>query len=114
VAGESFNIANERPVTQEELVRALARAAGQEPRLAYVPRERIEAAGGSVTGPEKLYFGEYLDLPPITQTTEKSRRLLGFSATPFDAALEQSYAWYREQHRRRPVDYRFEDALLAA
>ena len=111
--GESFNIADERPVTQDELVRALARAAGYEPRLVHVPRERIEAAGGSGMGPERLYFGMHLDLVPITEVTVKARRLLGFQATPLGDGLAETYAWYREHHSRPAIDYAFEDALLA-
>ena len=112
-AGEAFNIAHKRPVTQEELVRALARAAGVTPRIVHVPREIIEAEGGSVFGPENLYFAVYFDMPPITEKVGKAKRMLGFRPSDFDAALRATYEWYRNHHRRPPIDYRFEDRLIA-
>lgn len=110
--GEAFNVAHERPVTQTELVLALARAAGKQPRLVFVSRERIEAAGGSVMGPEKLYFGVYFDVPPITQRIDKAKRLLGFIPSDFAGALRRTYDGYRLHHSSTPQDYRFEDSLL--
>jgi nucleoside-diphosphate-sugar epimerase len=109
--GEAFNMAHVEPTTKRSFVEALARAAGVEPTLVAVPRERIEAAGGDVfTG--NLYFGEYLDLPSITVVVEKAPRLLGVTPTSLEAALDSTYAWYKRQPRRA-VDYSFEDRLLA-
>ncbi len=107
--GQAFNVANTRPVTQAELVRALGEAAGKEPELVYVPRERIEATGGR----NQLYFGEMFDFPPITEVTDKARRVLGFEPTDFAEGLRETYAWCREHHRRPAVDYTFEDRLIA-
>lgn len=110
-AGEAFNIAHVEPLTQRTFVEALARVAGLEPRFVSVPRQTILAAGGQVMG-ENLYFGEYLDLPPFTEVVEKAPRLLGITPTPLEDALRASYAWYRAQPRR-PIDYGFEDRLIA-
>lgn len=107
--GQAFNIANPQPVTQQDLVRALGRAAGVRPVLVQVPRERIEAAAGK----GGLYFGEMLDFPAITMNTEKVRRLLGFRATGFGAGLAGTYASYCEHHNRPEINYAFEDSLLA-
>ena len=60
-----------------------------------------------------LYFGEYLDLPPHTSVIEKAQRVLGVTPSRLDQALAKSFAWYQAQPRR-PVDYTFEDRLLAA
>ncbi|MCP5119927.1 MAG: NAD-dependent epimerase/dehydratase family protein [bacterium] len=111
--GHAFNIANPAAVTQTEVVHALARAAGAEPKLVNVPRERITANGGDVMDMAKLYFGFYFDMPPITQVIDKARDILGFEPTPFDEGLRQTYAWYRENHRRPAIDYSFEDRLLS-
>ena len=110
--GHAFNIANPAAVTQAEVVRELAKAAGAEPKLVNVPRSGIESAGGSVLGPDNLYFGVYFDMPPITQVVDRAREILGFEPTPFDEGLKQSYAWYKENHRRPEIDYCFEDKLL--
>ena len=43
---------------------------------------------------------------------EKAARVLDLTPTPLEAALGQGFAWYQAQPRR-PVDYRFEDRLIA-
>lgn len=109
-AGEAFNIGHAEPVTQRELVAALARVAGVEPELVPVSREAIGAAGGHPSR-EPLYFGEHLDLPAMTEVVAKVTRLLGLAPSGFETALRRGWEWYLPQPRR-PVDYRFEDRLL--
>ncbi len=111
--GEAFNVGNLRPVTQLELVQALARAARKTPPLVRVPRERILAAGGNPMG-QPAYFGVYYDLPPITEVVAKAKRILGVEPTDFDAGLQQTYRWYLRHHQRPAPDYSFEDHLMAA
>lgn len=113
VNGHSFNIANAKPLSQLEVVQALADAAGKKPNIVRVPRERIVAAGGSAMGPQHLYFGVYYDLPPVTMFINKAQRVLGFQPTPFAAALKESYRWYQKHHKREPIDTAFEDFLMA-
>jgi 2'-hydroxyisoflavone reductase len=110
-AGEAFNVGHSEPLTQRTFVEALARAAGVEPKLVAMPRDQIHAAGGVLVG-GPLYFGEFLDLPPITEVIEKAPRVLGVAPTPLDEALRHTFAWYRTQPRR-PIDYAFEDRLFA-
>jgi len=110
--GHAFNLANYPPVTQVAFVQALARAAGREVRLVHIPREVIQAAGGGLMGPP-LYFGAYLDLPPLTVRAERVRTELGLELTPLDQGLREAFQWYKEQSRSRP-DFSWEDALIAA
>jgi nucleoside-diphosphate-sugar epimerase len=110
-AGEAFNVGHLEQTTQRGFVEALARVAGVEPRFVAVSRAAIAEAGGQLAG-KALYFGEVLDLPPLRSVIEKAPRVLGVSPTPLDAALRKSYAWYQVQPRR-PVDYTFEDTLIA-
>ncbi len=110
-AGEAFNVGHVEPLTQRRFVDALARVAGVEPTYVPIPRETIMASGGVLIG-DTLYFGEFLDPPPITEEIEKVPRVLGLTPTPLDTALRATFAWYRTQPRR-PVDYTFEDQLLA-
>ncbi|TVP43847.1 MAG: NAD-dependent epimerase/dehydratase family protein [Gemmatimonadales bacterium] len=109
--GEAFNVGHVEATTQRSFVEALARAAGVEPTLVPVARSAIQAQGGQVMG-ENLYFGEVLDMQPLTSVVDKATRVLGVEPTPLDEALRSSFDWYREQPRR-PVDYAFEDRLLA-
>ena len=110
--GQAYNIANLRPVTQTEAVEAFAIAAGKKVHIVRVPRERLLRAGGHPMGP-RLYFGMYLDLPPITQVVSKAQRVLGFNPTDFAQGLKETYRWYVRQGNHAAPDYSFEDKLLA-
>lgn len=109
--GKAYNVADAEPVTQTALVHALARAAGVEPEIRYVPRKRIEALGGNVFAPP-LYFGQYFDMPPITENIGRARRELGFEPTPFDAGLRQTWEWHTAQPARTSPDFSFDETLL--
>ena len=111
-AGEAFNIGNERPLTQVEMVRAMATAAGKKAHMVRVPRDRINEAGGSVFG-EPAYFGRYFDMPPITENVTKVARVLGVKPTPFDQGLRETYRWYMRNGRKSRLDFSFENRLLA-
>jgi nucleoside-diphosphate-sugar epimerase len=108
--GEAFNVGHVEPLTQRTFVEALARVAGVAPTLVPVPRADILAARGHPFA-GNLYFGEYLDLPPMTQVVEKATRVLGVAPIAFEEALRRGFEWYRAQPRR-PGDYAFEDRLL--
>ena len=110
--GHAFNIANLRPVTQTEAVEAFAAAAAKKVELVRMPRERILRAGGHPMGP-RLYFGIYLDVPPITQVVNKAQRVFGFRPTDFAVGLKETYRWYLRHHNHASLDYSFEDRLLA-
>ena len=108
-AGEAFNIAHEAG-TQRSFVEALARAAGLEPKFVSLPRAAIQQAGGhQFFG--NLYFGQYLDIPPITSVVEKTPRILGVTPMSLGAGLRATFKWYEAQPRRTN-DYTFEDRLL--
>lgn len=110
--GHAFNIANARPVSQMELVEALAKVCRKNAKLVRVPREFVTRAGGHPMGP-KMYFGMYLDVPPITQITAKAQRMLKFKPTDFEAGLKETYQWYLRNADFPKQDYSFEDAVLA-
>ncbi|HUQ93363.1 MAG TPA: SDR family oxidoreductase [Bryobacteraceae bacterium] len=110
--GHAFNIANARPLTQTEVVQALADIAGRTPQLVRIPRERILQAGGNaLTTP--LYFGVYFDMPAITQVISKAQRVLRFKPSPFGEGLKETYRWYLRNRAKTPQDYAFEDRLLS-
>jgi len=108
--GQAFNIGHLRAVTQVEFIRELGRAAGKTPVLAHIPRERILEAVAQ-PGQQGLYFGQFLDLPPITEKVGKVQRVLGVRPSAFATSLGETYRWYARQPRRK-ADFRFEDGLL--
>ncbi len=112
--GRAYNVANERAVTQLELVRAIARAAGKDhPKLVHVPRERIEASGGGIFEPP-FYFAQYFDMPPITQKIDRAREELGFEPKPFSDGLAETFQWHQRRQGPAAADFSWEEKLLAA
>lgn len=108
--GQAFNLAHP-PVSQRAFVEALGRVAGVAPDLVAAPREAILAEGGNAFA-GNLYFGEVLDLPPMTESVGKVTRVLGLAPGDFEEGLRRSREWYLAQPGR-PVDYAFEDRVLA-
>ncbi len=108
--GRAYNLGNFPPVTHVEFVELLARIAGRSATLVHVPRERIQEAGGNpFVAP--LYFGVYLDIPPITARGERVRSELGIELAPLEEGLRETFEWYRTQERPA-VDHSWEDDLL--
>ena len=110
--GEAFNIGDPKPLTQVELVEKLAKAANVEPTLVRVPRDVIQQAGGNAME-EPYYFGEYFDVPPITENIGKVTRVLKMKLTPFEVGLKETYRWYTRNHKPRTAGFEFDDKLLA-
>jgi 2'-hydroxyisoflavone reductase len=110
--GHAFNVANARPIAQSEFVEALAAACRKPLNFVRIPREYILRRGGHPMGP-KMYFGVYLDVPPITEVTAKAQRILKFKPTDFLAGLKETYKWYLRHAQFPEPDYTFEDELLA-
>ena len=110
--GEAFNIGDPKPVTQAELIEKLAKAANVDPTLVRIPRDVIAQAGGNSMD-EPYYFGEYYDLPPITENIGKATRVLKVKMTPFDQGLKETYKWYVRNHKPRTSTFDFDDKLLS-
>ena len=110
--GHAYNLASYPPVTQIEYVQLLASIAGRRADLVHVPREHIQRAGGELFAPP-LYFGVFLDIPPITGRVDRVRSELGLELTPLEEGLRETYRWYQQQQRPQP-DYSWEDRLLVA
>jgi nucleoside-diphosphate-sugar epimerase len=110
--GHAYNLASYPPVTQVEFVQLLARIAGRDAHLVYIPREQIQQAGGQLFAPP-YYFGVYLDIPPITARVDRVRSELGLELTPLEDGLRETYRWYEQQQRPQP-DFSWEDRLLVA
>jgi len=110
--GEAFNIGDPKPLTQVEVVEKFAKAANADATLVRVPRDIIAQAGGN-SMEEPYYFGEYFDLPPITEYIGKVTRVLKMKLTPFDTGLKETYRWYTRNHKPRTAGFDFDDKVLA-
>ncbi len=109
--GRAFNVADDKPLTQVDVVNEFAKIAGKQPVLVRVPRELITRHGGNAFE-EPLYFGQYYDMPPITQTIGRVRRVLNIMPTPFAEGLKETRKWYLKHHTPRPINIAFEDNLI--
>jgi len=109
--GRAFNIADEKPLTQIEVVTEFARAMGKQPTIVRVPREIIVRNGGSATHPP-LYFGQAYERPPITEAVGRVKRVLHVSLTPFATGLKETWRWYSRHAPTRKLDFSFEDELI--
>jgi nucleoside-diphosphate-sugar epimerase len=111
--GHAFNVANPRPITQQELLMDLANAAGSgNPEIVSIPREFIHRAGGRPIGDKNLYFGYYFDVPAITEIITKAQRMLAFKPVDFLAGLRATYRDYLKKRAFPKPDFSFEDEIL--
>ncbi|MDQ2844476.1 MAG: NAD-dependent epimerase/dehydratase family protein [Acidobacteriota bacterium] len=112
--GHAFNVANARAISQHELLLELARVAGsKEPELVPIPREMIIRAGGRAFGAERLYFGDYFDVPAITQIITKAQRMLTFKPTDLEDGFSITYRAYLNKRNFPKPDFTFENELLS-
>lgn len=109
--GRAYNLAEYPPITQNEFVQRLARAAGRTATLVHVPRIIIQQAGGQLMAPP-MYFGAYLDIPAITVRSDRVRAELGVALRPLEQGLRETFDWYQRQPQQTP-DFSWEDELLA-
>jgi 2'-hydroxyisoflavone reductase len=110
--GRAFNVADEKPLTQVELVAEFAKVIGKQTNMVRVPRDLIVRNGGNPYG-EPMYFGQYFDVPPITEAVGRVKRVLNVSLTPFAAGLKETYRWYlRRAPEERKLNFTFEDRLI--
>jgi nucleoside-diphosphate-sugar epimerase len=110
--GHAYNLANVPPISQIDYVRLLANIAGKPAHIVHVPRETIERRGGKLLEPP-LYFGVFLDIPPIVVRNDRLRTELGVEPIPLEEGLRETFDWY-EQQQRPQADFTWEDSVLAA
>ena len=112
--GKAYNIAHPAAVRQDEFVRTLADAAGIEPDLHYVGRDRLQQLGGGIFEPP-YYFGQYFDMPPITMDVSQAEKDLNFSPMTLSDGMRQTWNWYSngDQSEVAVPNFSYEDQVLA-
>jgi 2-alkyl-3-oxoalkanoate reductase len=112
-AGHTYNITNDSPLTQQELLEAIARETGASPPRIHVPYRALYAAGYLA---ERLaMLGPSRRRPPITRlgvaffgtdnryAIGKARRELGFRPrVSLREGVRLAAEWYRHSDRRYP------------
>ena len=101
--GEAFHITSDDVLTWDQIARAVAAAAGVEPRIVHVPSDAIAGAdpewGAGLLG-DKAHS--------MVFDNSKVHSLDGSSVatTPFEQGAREMVAWYDEDPARRLVDPR--------
>jgi nucleoside-diphosphate-sugar epimerase len=103
--GQAYNITNDRPLTQEELLRAIAREVGASPPRRHVPYRPLYAAGYTAERLAKLTRRPHQ--PVVTRlgvklfgtdnrhSIAKARAELGFSPrVDLDEGIRRAARWY--------------------
>ena len=108
VLGEAFHITGDDVLTWDQVVRALGRAAGVEPRIVHVPSDAIAAAdaawGAGLLGDKAHSM--------VFDTTKLRRIVPEFTTTVrFEEGARQIVAWHDADPARRVVDARL-DAVM--
>lgn len=105
--GQAFNITNDRPLTQEQFLRAIARELGATPRLVHVPYRLLYAAGWAAEHFATLAPSSRR--PPITRlgvafagsdsryAIDKARHELGYvPRVDLNEAVRRTTRWYSD------------------
>ncbi|MEQ6902429.1 NAD-dependent epimerase/dehydratase family protein [Nocardioides sp. YIM 152588] len=86
------------PLTQRELIAAVADAAGVPmPKTGAIPAWALRAIGLVHTDTRELAELSYQFSRPFVMESAESERLLGQSPTPIEVALKETVAWWRAQ-----------------
>jgi nucleoside-diphosphate-sugar epimerase len=103
--GQAYNIANDQPLTQEQVLRAIAESIGAAPPRVKIPYAALYAA--AYVGEQAVRLTRSQRKPPVTRlgvaifgaenrhAIDKARRELGYSpAVPVREGLRRAAAWY--------------------
>lgn len=106
--GESFHITSDEVLTWNQIAETIARAAGEEPRIAHVPSDFMAAIDPGLG--EGLLGDKALSL--VFDNAKIKRFVPGWeAAVPFAEGVARSLAWFEADPARQTVD-RERDALL--
>jgi nucleoside-diphosphate-sugar epimerase len=105
--GQAYNIANDEPLTQEELFRAIASEVGAKPPSIHVPYSGLYAAGylaeklarlsNSRSQPFLTRLGVTIFGADNRHAIDKARTELGYSpAVPVLEGIRRATVWYRQ------------------
>jgi nucleoside-diphosphate-sugar epimerase len=112
--GQAYNIASDRPLTQQQFLEAIAREIGAGPPRIHVPYaalyaaafagERLATMRRSAHPPLVTRLGVKLFGTENVHAIDKARRELGYEPlTPLEEGIRLSAAWYRAEATRAPL-----------
>ncbi|HJQ06030.1 MAG TPA: NAD-dependent epimerase/dehydratase family protein [Nocardioides sp.] len=96
--GAFLHAPTSEPLTQRELITAVARAAGVDvPKMGVLPGALLRAVGLVHGGTRELAEMTYQLERPFVLDSTRSQQLLGLAPTPIDVALKATVEWWRAQ-----------------
>jgi 2'-hydroxyisoflavone reductase len=106
---KAINAANPETHTQQQWLDLLAEVANKPYQVARFPREQLQQQGGQVMQPP-FYFGQYLDLPPISMAISRAFTT-GWQPRSLRQGFQESFRHYAAQPAVA-YDYEWEEQLL--
>jgi nucleoside-diphosphate-sugar epimerase len=111
--GQAYNITNDRPLSQEQLLRAIAHEVGASPPRVHIPYHALYAAGyaaerlarltRSQRQPVVTRLGVKLFGTDNRHAVDKARRELGYTPrVDLNEGVRLAADWYRGKHRPVP------------
>ena len=108
--GQAFNITNDRPLTQQQMLEAIARETGGSPPRVHVPyralysagymAERVAVVSGTEAQPMVTRLGVKLFGTDNRHCIDKARRELGYEPkVDLHDGVRLTAAWYRQQNQ---------------
>lgn len=98
VHGTVLHAPTSAPLTQRELITAVARVAGVDvPKMGVLPGALLRAVGLVHGGTRELAEMTYQLERPFVLDSTRSQQLLGLAPTPMDVALKATVDWWRAQ-----------------
>lgn len=106
--GQAYNLAQQEILTLRAFVLAAARVLDRQPDLVDIPTDVLETSFLGIS------FSPFSARKPFILSTEKARRDLNFSLTPFETWLRKTILWFREEYKGGPPDnYRSREREVA-
>ncbi len=96
--GQAYNLAQPEILTLRSFVQEAARILGRNPDLVDVPSWVLDKSGLGTS------FSPFFMRRPFVLSTEKARRDLNFSSTPFATWLRKTICWFKEDYSGGPPE----------
>jgi nucleoside-diphosphate-sugar epimerase len=94
--GQAWHVPNDNPrVTQREMVKMIAEAAGVEPKISSMGKTMMWIGGLFIPEAKEMVEMMYEFEKPFIVDSSKFEKTFGIKATPMREAIKETVAWYK-------------------
>jgi nucleoside-diphosphate-sugar epimerase len=94
--GQAWHVPNDNPlVTQREMVKMIAEAAGVEPKISSMGKTMMWIGGFFIPDAKEMVEMMYEFEKPFIVDSSKYEKTFGIKATPMREAIKETVAWYK-------------------